>query len=45
MLVEDWLEDIAKAQKNIDIYNKGLNTLDKVVDAACKCWYKPWTLF
>ena len=43
MFVKDWLGDIAKAQANINNYNKALTILEKAVDAACKCWYKPWT--
>lgn len=41
----DWLGDIATAQGNISKYNDALTILDKAVDAACKCWYKPWTWF
>ncbi len=43
--IKKWLDDIAKAQGNIDKYNKALGVLEKAVDAACKCWYKPWTWF
>lgn len=43
--IKKWMDDIAKAQGNIDKYNKALALLEKAVDAACKCWYKPWTWF
>ena len=45
LAIDAWLRDIAKAQKNIDKYNKALKVLQKAADAACKCWYKPWTWF
>jgi RHS repeat-associated protein len=41
--IKKWLDDIAKAKGNIEKYNKALTFLEKAVDAACKCWYKPWT--
>jgi len=43
--INDWLGDIAKSQGNIDKYNKAFTILEKAVDVACKCWFKPWTWF
>jgi RHS repeat-associated protein len=43
--INDWLGDIAKAQGNIEKSKNALEILEKAVDAACKCWYKPWTWF
>ena len=43
--INDWLGDIAKAQGNIEKSKKAVDILEKAVDAACRCWYKPWTWF
>jgi hypothetical protein len=33
------------AQGNIEKSKKALDILEKAADAACRCWYKPWTWF
>ena len=43
--INDWKQDIIKNQGEADKYEKALKILEKALDAACKCWYKPWTWF
>jgi RHS repeat-associated protein len=43
--IDKWLKDIARAEGNIEKSKQAIKILEKLVDAACKCWYKPWTWF
>jgi RHS repeat-associated protein len=43
--IQDWQGDIAKNQTTLGYTQQALSLLEKVVDVACRCWYKPWTWF
>ena len=38
-----YLKEIANMENEIKAVEGSLKALEKAVDAACKCWYKPWT--
>ena len=40
-----WNDHIARAEFNIKATEMAISILGKAVDAACSCWYKPWTWF
>jgi len=43
--VNNWLKQIANQKTNLERMNGAVKILQKTVDAACKCWFKPWTWF
>jgi hypothetical protein len=43
--INDWTEDIVKNKGELEKAKKAVEMANKLVDKACKCWYKPWTWF
>ena len=41
--VATWLKQIANQKTNLERLNAAVKVLQKAVDIACSCWYKPWT--
>lgn len=44
-LGEFYQKEVANMENEIKAVEGALKVLEKAVDAACKCWYKPWTWF
>jgi hypothetical protein len=40
-----WQAHIERNRKQRDTIEKASKELEKLIEEACRCWYKPWTWF